>query len=211
MERHETGSHVDSGDVASQMGVLMANGIRHLTGTAEAGRGNDRPPAPAGPPPPRWHRWLVPAGIVLTALLLLIPRTASTTAKSFPYSKFLSEVTSGDVTTASVNPSGAINETLKGGDHYTSQIPTAIDDQQLAPTLKARHVNVTGVGAGSALLGDLLAFLPLLLFVAFFIYIGRRNAKQLSGVSWTPFGGPLFRTKWPAGWVSSATPRTRSG
>src|SRR6202020_3684103 len=83
--------------------------------------------------------------------------------------------------TASVNPGGAISGTLKGGDHYASQIPTAVDDQQLAPTLKAHHVNVTGVGAGSGLVGDLLAFLPLLLFVAFFIWIGRRNAKQLSG------------------------------
>ena len=111
----------------------------------------------------------------------LIPHMSSTTTKSFTYSKFLSEVTSGDVRTASVNPGGAITGTLKGGDDYTSQIPTAIDDQQLAPTLKAHHVNVTGVGAGSALLTDLLSFLPLLLFVAFFIWIGRRNAKQLSG------------------------------
>ena len=87
----------------------------------------------------------------------------------------------GDVRTASVNPGGAITGGLKGGDNYTSQIPTAIDDMQLAPTLKAHDVNVTGVGQGSALLTDLLSFLPLLLFVAFFIWIGRRNAKQLSG------------------------------
>ena len=85
----------------------------------------------------------------------------STTTKSFTYSKFLSEVTSGDVRTASINPGGAVSGTLKGGDDYTTQIPTAIDDQQLAPTLKAHHVNVTGVGAGSALLTDLLSFLPL--------------------------------------------------
>jgi cell division protease FtsH len=51
----------------------------------------------------------------------------------------------------------------------------------LAPTLKAHDVDVTGVGAGSALLTDLLSFLPLLLFVAFFIWIERRNAKQLAG------------------------------
>jgi hypothetical protein len=30
-------------------------------------------------------------------------------------------------------------------------------------------------------------------------------------VRWTPFGGPLFRTKWPAGWWLSANPRIRSG
>src|ERR1700733_14918763 len=159
----------------------MAHTIRHLTGTAKPGPPNDRPPAPAGPAPPRWRMWLLPVGIFLTLLLFLIPHMSSTTTKSFTYSKFLSEVTSGDGPTASVNPGGAITGALKGGDNYTSQIPTAIDDQQLAPTLKAHHVNVTGVGAGSALLGDLLAFLPLLLFVAFFIWIGRRNAKQLAG------------------------------
>src|SRR3984885_2575505 len=159
----------------------MAHTIRQLTGTAKPGQGNDRPPAPVGPPPPRWRMWLLPAGIFLTLLLFLIPHMSSTTTKSFTYSKFLSEVTSGDGPTASVNPGGAITGALKGGDNYTSQIPTAIDDQQLAPTLKAHHVNVTGVGAGSALLTDLLSFLPLLLFVAFFIWIGRRNAKQLAG------------------------------
>ena len=83
--------------------------------------------------------------------------------------------------TASVNPSGAITGTLKGGDNYTSQIPTAIADNQLAPTLKAHNVDVTGVGQGSALLTDLLSFLPLLLFVAFFVWMGRRSARQLAG------------------------------
>ncbi len=125
--------------------------------------------------------WLLPAGILITLLLFTIPHMSGTTTKNLTYSKFLSEVTSGDVRTASVNPGGALSGSLKGGDNYTSQIPTAIDDTQLAPTLKAHNVDVTGVGAGSALLTDLLSFLPLLLFVAFFIYIGRRNAKQLSG------------------------------
>ena len=159
----------------------MAHTIRHLTGAAKPGPPNDRGPAPAGPPPPRWRMWLLPAGIFITLLLFLVPHMSSTTTKNFSYSKFVSEVTAGDVKTASVNPGGAISGKLKGGDDYTSQIPTAIDDTSLAPTLKAHNVDVTGVGAGSALLGDLLAFLPLLLFVAFFIWIGRRNAKQLAG------------------------------
>src|SRR5580700_3336223 len=159
----------------------MAHTIRHLTGTARPGSPNDRPAAPAGPPPPRWRMWLLPAGIFITVLLFFIPHMSSTTTKSFTYSKFVSQVTSGEVRTASVNPGGAITGTLKGGDDYTSQIPTAIDDTHLAPTLKAHNVDVTGVGQGSALLADLLSFLPLVLFVAFFIWIGRRNAKQLAG------------------------------
>ena len=125
--------------------------------------------------------WLLPAGVVITLILLSIPHTSSTPTKNFSYSKFVSEVEAGDVHTASVNPSGAITGTLKGGDDYTSQIPTAITDTQLAPTLKAHDVDVTGVGAGSDILGDLLAFVPLLLFIAFFIWMGRRSARQLAG------------------------------
>ncbi len=154
---------------------------RHPTGTAKPGEPNDRPKAPAPTPPPRWRMWLLPVGILITLLLLSLPHSSSTPTKNFSYSKFLSQVDAGDVRTASVNPGGAITGTLKGGDDYTSQIPIAIDDTQLAPTLKAHNVDVTGVGQGSALLGDILAFLPLLLFVAFFIWIGRRNSRQLAG------------------------------
>ena len=125
--------------------------------------------------------WLLPVGILITLVLLLIPHMANTPSKSFSYSKFLSEVDAGDVHTASVNPTGAITGTLKGGDSYTSQIPTAITDNQLAPTLKAHNVDLTGVGQGSALLVDLLSFLPFLLLIGFFIWMGRRSARQLAG------------------------------
>ncbi|HEV3369974.1 MAG TPA: ATP-dependent zinc metalloprotease FtsH [Acidimicrobiales bacterium] len=125
--------------------------------------------------------WLLPVGILITLVLLLIPHMTNTPSKSFSYSKFLSEVDAGDVHTASINPTGAITGTLKGGDNYTSQIPTAITDNQLAPTLKAHNVDVTGVGQGSALLVDLLSFLPFLLLIGFFIWMGRRSARQLAG------------------------------
>jgi cell division protease FtsH len=125
--------------------------------------------------------WLLPVGILITLVLLLIPHMTNTPSKSFSYSKFMSEVDAGDVHTASINPTGAITGTLKGGDNYTSQIPTAITDNQLAPTLKAHNVDVTGVGQGSALLVDLLSFLPFLLLIGFFIWMGRRSARQLAG------------------------------
>ena len=159
----------------------MVQRTRHLTGAAKPGQPNDRPPAPAPPPPPRWRMWLLPVGILITLVLLLIPHMTNTPSKSFSYSKFLSEVDAGDVHTASINPTGAITGTLKGGDNYTSQIPTAITDNQLAPTLRAHNVDVTGVGQGSALLVDLLSFLPFLLLIGFFIWMGRRSARQLAG------------------------------
>ncbi len=159
----------------------MVHRIRHYTGSAKPGEPKDRPPAPAPPPPPRWRVWLLPLGVLITLLLLSIPHMTSTTTKSFSYSKFVSQVDGGDVRTASVNPSGGITGTLKNGDNYTSQIPTAITDTQLAPTLKAHDVDVTGVGAGSALLTDILSFVPFLLLIAFFIWMGRRSSRQLAG------------------------------
>ena len=42
-------------------------------------------------------------------------------------------------------------------------------------------MDVTGVGQGSALLVDLLSFLPFLLLIGFFIWMGRRSARQLAG------------------------------
>ncbi len=167
--------------LANQGVRTMAQRTRHLTGSAKPGAPPDRPPAPAPPPPPRWRMWLLPLGILITVLLLYLPHTSSTPTKNFSYSKFLSEVTSGQVKTASVNPSGGLSGALKGGDNYTSQIPTAINDFKLAPTLKAHDVNITGVGQGSALLTDLLSFLPFLLFIGFFLWIGRRTSRQLAG------------------------------
>ncbi len=158
----------------------MTQRTRHLTGAAKPGEPKDRPAAPAPPPPPRWRMWLLPAGILITLVLLYIPHMSSTPTKNFSYSKFLSEVTSGKVHTASINPGGGISGSLQGGDDYTSQIPTAINDTQLAPTLKAHNVDITGVGQGSAVLADVLSFVPFLLLIAFFVYMGRRGARQLS-------------------------------
>src|SRR6516165_1112382 len=159
----------------------MVHRARHFTGAAKPGESRDRAPAPAPPRPPRWRMWLLPVGVLITLLLLSLPHMTSTPTKNFSYSKFLSEVQSGEVRTASVNPGGGITGALKSGDNYTSQIPTAVTDTQLAPTLKAHNVDVTGVGQGSALLADLLSFVPLLLLVAFFIWMGRRSASQLAG------------------------------
>ncbi|HEX3841558.1 MAG TPA: ATP-dependent zinc metalloprotease FtsH [Acidimicrobiales bacterium] len=159
----------------------MSQTTRHLTGSAQPGPPNDRGPAPAPPRPPGWRLWLLPIGLLITLLLFSIPSMTSTPTKNFSYTKFVSQVDAGNVRTVSVNPSGAVTGTLKGGDNYTSQIPTAIPQNQLASTLKAHNVDVTGVGQGSSLVADLLSFLPLLLFIGFFIWMGRRGSRQLAG------------------------------
>ena len=159
----------------------MSLRIRHATSPARPGPSRDRPPAPAPPPPPRWRVWLLPIGLALTFLLLFAPSRSSTPTHAYDYTKFLSQVDAGKVSTASINPSGAITGALKKGGNYTSQIPVAINDTSLAPTLKAHGVSVTGVGSSSSILDDLLSFLPLLLLVGIFVWMGRSTRRQLSG------------------------------
>ncbi len=119
---------------------------------------------------------------MVTLLLLFAPSVKSTPTKSLDYSQFLSRVKSHQIKTASINPTGAVTGTLKGGEAYTSQIPTALTDDQLAPLLKADGVAITGVGSSSSTLLTLLEdILPLLFFVAIFVWIGRSTRRQLQG------------------------------
>ncbi|HXQ61344.1 MAG TPA: ATP-dependent zinc metalloprotease FtsH [Acidimicrobiales bacterium] len=122
------------------------------------------------------------AGVVVTLLLLFAPAVKSTPTKSLDYSQFLSRVKAHQIKTASINPTGAVTGTLKGGEDYTSQIPTALTDNQLAPLLKADGVAITGVGSSSSTLVTLLEdILPLLFFVGIFVWIGRSTRRQLQG------------------------------
>jgi len=125
---------------------------------------------------------LLLAGVVVTLLLLFAPAVKSTPTKSLDYSQFLSRVKAHQIKTASINPTGAVTGTLKGGEDYTSQIPTALTDNQLAPLLKADGVAITGVGSSSSTLVTLLEdILPLLFFVGIFVWIGRSTRRQLQG------------------------------
>jgi cell division protease FtsH len=155
--------------------------IRHATAPARPGPSQDRPPAPAPPPPPRWRTWLLPIGLLITLLLLFTPHASSTPTHNYSYSKFLSQVDAGNVRTASINPTGAISGALKKGGNYTSQIPVAINDASLAPTLKTHKVTVTGVASSSSLLDDVLSFVPFLLLIGLFVWMGRSTRRQLSG------------------------------
>ena len=189
--------------------------VRHPTGSAKPGEPNDRPRAPAPPPPPRWRMWLLPLGLIITLLSLsLVHSSSGPPTKNFSYSKFLSQVEAGDVRTASINPGGAITGTLKGGDDYTSQIPTAIVDTQLAPTLKAHNVDVTGVGQGSALLADILSFLPLRV-VRCVLHLDRPQERQTTrrgnhGLRRVRRPRSMTRTARPRGSRTSRATRGRS-
>jgi cell division protease FtsH len=132
-----------------------------------------------------WRGWLLPFGLLLTALLLFTPHMAGSKTKAIDYSDLLGQVNAGKVASVSINDKGAVDGKLKDGTSFTTQIPTVLDDSTLASQLAARHVTVKGTQTGGSWISVLLSFLPLLLLVGFFVWTGRQTQRQLSG------GGPL--------------------
>ncbi|HXW35628.1 MAG TPA: ATP-dependent zinc metalloprotease FtsH [Acidimicrobiales bacterium] len=122
-------------------------------------------------------------GLLLTLLLLFDAHTSSNTkpTKQFSYSAFLTEIEQNKIHSTSINPSGAVTGTLKNGDNYTSQIPTALNDSQLSTLLQKHDVDTTGVGPSSSTLATILSFIPLVLFIAVFWWLGRSTRRQLTG------------------------------
>jgi cell division protease FtsH len=120
-------------------------------------------------------------GLFVTVVLLSLPSMTSTTTVKLNFSTFLARVEANKVTTASIDPAGAVTGKLRGGDDYTSQIPTVLDDTSLTSLLSAHHVAITGVGASSSVLDDLLSFLPFLFFIGLFVWLSRSARRQLAG------------------------------
>ena len=156
---------------------------RHWTNSAKPGPPREPTRTPP-PPPPRWRVWLLVFGVLLTVILFLIPSMTgkSTPNHSFTYSDFLGQVNANQVKTATISASGHVSGSLKNGDNYTSQIPTAIRDDQLAPTLHDHNVQIKGTApAGTTLLSVILTFLPLLIIIGLYLWFGRRVSSRLAG------------------------------
>jgi cell division protease FtsH len=155
--------------------------LHEMTEPAKSGPPKDRPGRPAPPPPPAWRIWLLIAGLALTAFLLFRP-VPQPSIQTLSYSSFLQKVNEGQISTAVIDPNGAVTGTLKGGQRYDSQIPTALQDPNLAQELQAHGVKITGQGPpGTTLLGLIVSFLPFILLIGLYVYIGRRAGRQLAG------------------------------
>ncbi|WP_045878349.1 ATP-dependent zinc metalloprotease FtsH [Pseudofrankia sp. DC12] len=157
----------------------------HHSAPARSGQPRDPAPKPAPPKPPMWRSWLLPFGLLITALLLFTPAMAGGKTTAIDYSDLLGRVNAGRVASVSINDKGAVDGKLKDGTSFTSQIPTVLDNSTLASRLEAKGVKVKGTQTGGSWISVLLSFLPLLLLVGFFVWTGRQTQRQLSG------GGPL--------------------
>jgi cell division protease FtsH len=151
---------------------------------AKPGPPPDPPPA-APPPPSRRRALLIVVGIVATVTLLGPAFSASRQSPATPlsFSSFIHNVQSNRIVSATIGTDGTVTGTLKGGRVYESQIPLALQDNQLTGLLEQHRVTITGVGPQSSLVGTLLSFLPFLFIIGIFLFIGRSARRQVSGVT----------------------------
>jgi cell division protease FtsH len=153
----------------------------HFSNPARPGPPPDRPSAPPQVPPRR----RLPLGILVVLFLfgpaLAANRTSTVTPLTF--SSLVHNVQDNRVTSATISPTGAVTGTLKDGRAYSSQIPVALQDNQLTGLLERHGVTITGVGTPNSLLATLLSFLPLLFIVGIVIYIGRSSRHQMSKIT----------------------------
>jgi cell division protease FtsH len=145
------------------------------TTSGRAGSGSGRP----GPPSSRRLAWLPFLGIGAAFLFLRgLGGGKQAPTRVYSYSSFLSQVQGNHIKTASVNPSGGVIGTLTNGSGYSSQIPTALQAPRLTGILSAHHVAITGVATQTSFGSILASFLPLVLLIGAFVWLGRRAARH---------------------------------
>jgi cell division protease FtsH len=163
------------------MSLVTDPGRRLMTEHAKSEPTSDRGRPAAPPPPPAWRNWLLVLGLVVSVLILFWPR-GTRSVSELSYTEFLSRVEGGEVATAVIDPGGAVSGTLEDGGDYETQIPIALQDPGLAEELRASGVEITGEAEpGATLISVILSFLPFLLLIGVWLYIGRRTQRQLAG------------------------------
>jgi len=152
-----------------------------MTEHAKSDPSTDRRRPAAPPPPPAWRNWLLVVGLIVSVLILFWPQREPSVSE-LSYTEFLSRVKSGEIATAVIDPGGAVSGTFENGGDYATQIPIALQDPDLAKELQASGVQITGEGEpGASVLSVILSFLPFLLLIGVYLYIGRRAQRQLAG------------------------------
>jgi cell division protease FtsH len=119
-------------------------------------------------------------GLLISFMLLTRGSPTDHKPHSFTYSDFRQAVQSDKVATVSIDVNGKVSGKLKDGGRYSSQIPVALRDDELAPTLEQHGVQISGRGPQSSVISLVFALLPFVLFLGVFLWLGRRTGKQLA-------------------------------
>ncbi|MFB7917133.1 ATP-dependent zinc metalloprotease FtsH [Streptomyces sp. NPDC056061] len=159
---------------------------RHLTPPAKSGPPREPPSPPSRQPQPAGGRWIFWWILIMIVIVLLLSRARSGPhTSSLPYSDFVGKVGASQVQMVDINDKGAVSGTLKNGTKFTTQIPTALaTGAQLQQQLTSHHVKITASqssSGGSAWLSVLFSFLPFLLLIGLFMWMGRRAAGAVTG------------------------------
>ncbi|MFJ2720190.1 ATP-dependent zinc metalloprotease FtsH [Streptomyces sp. NPDC087437] len=159
---------------------------RHMTPPAKAGPSREPPTPPSRQPQPVGGRWIFWWILMTLVIVLLLSRARSGPhTTSLSYTDFVGKVGASQVQMVDINDKGAVSGTLKDGTKFTTQIPTALGTgAQLQQQMTSHHVRIEASqssGGGSAWLSVLLTFLPFLLLIGFFVWMGRRAAGSVTG------------------------------
>jgi cell division protease FtsH len=160
----------------------MRNWPSHRTHSTTPGPTSGLQRPQSGPQLYRRRPWLPFVGFGAIVLLLRALATHPVTMRAYSYTRFLSQVQANHVKTAAINPTGSVTGNLTNGTGYSSQIPTALQDPNLTGVLKAHHVAITGVATQTSIGAIVVSFLPLLVLVGVFVWIGRKASHARSGV-----------------------------
>jgi cell division protease FtsH len=153
----------------------------HHTSPAKSGPPRDTPPKPAPPPPPRWRNWLLPIGLLISAILLFGPNMGQSSVENLAYTQVKQQVQAGKVQSITISNDGSISGKLKSGQSFESHAPGNVEDPDFIRQLEAQRVEITGTGPTTSVLEVVLSFLPFILLVGLFIWIGRRAQRQIAG------------------------------
>jgi cell division protease FtsH len=121
-------------------------------------------------------------GLVVTMLLLVLPWSRQQAAPTYTYTAFVQKVQAGQVRSVDIGSDGHVSGQLKDGTRFTSAIPTALSNDTLLKLLEDKDVQVRAVAARSSWTTWLFSFLPLLLIIALFVWIGRRASAPMTGL-----------------------------
>ncbi|HUC04546.1 MAG TPA: ATP-dependent zinc metalloprotease FtsH, partial [Acidimicrobiales bacterium] len=164
-------------------------------------------PSPQKQPPSGLSRaaiigiWLAVAA-TFVALLVISSRTSTTVSpESLSYSTLLSQVVKNDVKTVSINQSsGVVTGTLTNGKTFTTQGPPGGMPSVDVQLMNAHHVGRNYVSTASSIWPTLITWGILIgLFVALWVWMGRRTRSQMAGIgNWSKSGAKVHTTERPS-------------